>query len=241
MNANVILPLLSSLISFVFAALVFAQYRRRRKPYQLVWTLGLIWYAVSAGSEFLGNTGGWNVALYRWWYITGAFYVAAYLGMGTLYLLAPRRVAHAIMVALAIGSVYAAWRVLTAEVDAALLPQAGQVVSGQALPASVRILTPFFNVFGAGALVLGAAYSAWVFWRRRLMPHRVTSNILIAVGAFIPSLTSGLSRFGFTDAFFLGEFLGVVLIFVGFLVSVEVFERRPAKATAPQGAAGARP
>ncbi len=241
LNANVVLPLLTSLISLTFAAVVCAQYLRRRKPYQLVWTLGLVWYAGSAGAEFLGNTLGWNVALYRWWYVTGAFYVAAYLGMGTVYLLAPRRLAHAIMAVLAIGSVYAALRVLTADVEVALLPRAGQVVSGQALAAGVRVLTPFFNIFGAGALVFGAAYSAWVFWRRRLMPHRVASNVLIAVGAFIPTVTSGLSRFGFTDAFFLGEFLGVVFIFGGFLVSVEVFERRAAVARTPQGAQSARP
>jgi hypothetical protein len=36
-------------------------------------------------------------------------------------------------------------------------------------------------------------------------------------------VTSSLNRFGVTWSFFLGEFLGLVLIFVGFLVSEEVF------------------
>mgnify|MGYP003352025612 CR=1 FL=1 len=47
--------------------------------------------------------------------------------------------------------------------------------------------------------------------------------ILLAVGGFIPSVTSGLNRFGFTQSFFLGEFLGVVFLFLGFLASIEVF------------------
>jgi hypothetical protein len=47
---------------------------------------------------------------------------------------------------------------------------------------------------------------------------------LIALGAFIPGVTSGLNRFGVTWSFFLGEFLGVLLIFAGFLVSEEVFK-----------------
>jgi len=51
----------------------------------------------------------------------------------------------------------------------------------------------------------------------------VPATILIAVGAFIPGLTSSLNRFGVTWSFFLGEFLGLLLIFVGFLVSVDVF------------------
>ncbi|MHB1135097.1 MAG: hypothetical protein ACYC4L_22220 [Chloroflexota bacterium] len=226
MNAMVILPLLSTLVSSVFAALVFAQYCRRRKPYQLVWTVGLLWFAISAGTEFLGNAFGWNVALYRAWYIFGAFFVAAYLGLGTIYLLAPRRLAHVVAALLIVASVYAVGRVLATPVDTRLLPAAGEIVSGRALSGSVRAWTPVFNIFGAGALILGAAYSAWYFWRKGIMRHRLVSNLLIAVGAFIPSLTGGLSRFGYTDAFFLGELLGVVTIFVGFLVSVEVFERR---------------
>jgi hypothetical protein len=230
-NLLVVLPLLSTLVSLVFAASVFAQYRQRRKPYQLAWTVGLLWYAISAGTEFLGNGFGWNLTLYRWWYIIGAFYVAAYLGLGTVYLTVRRRYAHAITALLVLGSVYAAYQVLGAPVDATLLPKAGEVVTGQALPGNVRILTPLFNIFGAGALVVGAVYSAWVFWRRGIMGHRVVSNILIAVGAFIPSLTGVLNRFGFSGLFFLGELLGVVTIFVGFLVSVEVFERRRARLT----------
>jgi sterol desaturase/sphingolipid hydroxylase (fatty acid hydroxylase superfamily) len=52
---------------------------------------------------------------------------------------------------------------------------------------------------------------------------RVPATLLIALGGFIPGLTSGLNRFGVTWSFFLGEFLGVLLIFAGFLVSEDVF------------------
>ena len=52
---------------------------------------------------------------------------------------------------------------------------------------------------------------------------RVPATILIAVGAFIPTLTDSLNRFGATELFQLGKFLGVVFLFAGFLVSIEVF------------------
>ena len=87
MDLNVVLPFLSSTLSFVFAAMVFDQWLRRRQPYQLVWSLGLLWYGISAGTEFLGSAFGWNEPLYRAWYLFGAFGVASYLGMGTIYLL----------------------------------------------------------------------------------------------------------------------------------------------------------
>ncbi len=222
---NVVLPLSSTIISLLFAILVFDQFLSRRKPYQIVWTVGFIWFAASAFTEFYGNSQGWNETLYRYWYLIGAYFVAAYLGMGTTYLLTPRWFAHIIMALLLVGSVYAAYLVVAAPVDIAQLPRVGEVVTGKALPGYVRFPLPVvFNTFGAGALIVGAIYSAIVFRRHRILPHRVISNMIIAVGAFIPSLTGLLNRLGQADVFFLGELLGVLVIFIGFLVSIEVFE-----------------
>jgi hypothetical protein len=58
---------------------------------------------------------------------------------------------------------------------------------------------------------------------RGRLNSRVPATLLIAIGGFVPSITSGLNRFGETTAFFLGEFLGVAFITAGFLVSIEVF------------------
>jgi hypothetical protein len=52
---------------------------------------------------------------------------------------------------------------------------------------------------------------------------RVPATILIALGGLIPAITSGANRFGATGAFFVGELLGVTFLFIGFLVSIEVF------------------
>ena len=52
---------------------------------------------------------------------------------------------------------------------------------------------------------------------------RAPATALIALGAFIPSITDSLNRFGSTEFFEFGKFLGVVFLFLGFLVSIEVF------------------
>jgi hypothetical protein len=57
----------------------------------------------------------------------------------------------------------------------------------------------------------------------RRIHSRVPATLLIAVGAFIPAITDSLNRFGSTEWFQLGKFLGVVFLFAGFLVSIEVF------------------
>src|SRR4030088_1083731 len=100
---NVLLPLGSALLSFVFAAMVFDQWLQRRHSFQLVWAVGLVWYGVAAGGEFAGGAFGWNEALYRTWYLIGAFFVAAYLGAGTIYLLRKSRFGYFAGVTVLIG------------------------------------------------------------------------------------------------------------------------------------------
>ena len=180
-------------------------------------------FAISSGSAFWIEAWGLNETTYRLWYLFGAVLVAAYLGMGTLYLLARRRTAHIIMAILLIASVYATFMVFTATIDLGAISASG--LSGEAMSDEVRLLTPFFNIFGTIALVGGAAYSAWVFWRRRAMPHRVVSSILILVGATLPAMGGTLSRFGLSSATAHGLLilLGVIVIFIGFLRGREVF------------------
>ena len=323
MDFNVVLPFLTSTLSFVFAALVVDQWMRRRQPYQLVWALGLLWYGISAGTEFIGGAFGWNEGLYRAWYAFGAFGVAAYLGLGTVFLLNRTRFGYfvattfwlaallsflvanryardgepasglvvAAVVALslvagvavaiatrrparAMGQVAAAFLVpgsMVAAVLAFTVPLAGPGFAidpstgapiGAAFPSDIRILTPPFNIVGAFALVLGAAYSAYIFMPKRrvvragdrggligvvtrgiavpvnfvaslpltwrslkagTLNSRVPATLLIALGGFFPSIADGLTRFGITWGLFVGQFIGVLLIFIGFLVSIEVF------------------
>jgi len=222
---NVALPLTSTIISFIAAILVFDQYLNRHKPYQLVWTVGFVWFGVSACTEFLGSSQGWNETLYRVWFLFGAYLVAAYLGMGTTYLLTPRRFAHAVMALLLLGSVYAAYLVITAPVDLSQFPRPGEIPTSAPLPQYVRsTLLIVFNSFGTIALVAGALYSAWIFMRKRILPHRVASNVLIALGTIVVASGGSLHRAGMPQFFFAAELGGILLIFIGFLVSIEIFE-----------------
>jgi hypothetical protein len=103
MQPHVLLPLLTSILAAVSALAVLDQWFRRRRPYQLVWAMGLTWYAVAAGAEFVGGSGGWTEAAYRAWYLFGAFGVAAWLGLGTVFLLRKTRFGYVVAVALALS------------------------------------------------------------------------------------------------------------------------------------------
>jgi len=107
----------------------------------------------------------------------------------------------------------------------------GRELYGHAIVSSgVRILTPFFNIYGTLTLVGGAIYSAWIFLRKRIMPNRVIGNVLIATGALMPAIGGTLSRFGLGGYLYLGELLGAILMFIGF---VQATAHRPEPRTAP--------
>ena len=80
----------------------------------------------------------------------------------------------------------------------------------------VRLTTPFFNIYGLLTLVGGAIYSAYLFWRKRVMPNRVIANVLIAAGALSIGLASTLTRLGYGQFLYLGELVSAILMFVGF-------------------------
>ena len=217
---NTILPFTSAFISFVFAFFLFRRYAARRGPHLLLWGIGMVFYGIGGFCEGFYGAFGWNPLVFRLWYLAGAILVAAWLGQGTVYLLAKRRWAHALMVLLGLGSLYAAIRVFGAELDPTLMTSSvhtGSELSGHAIVTpGVRSLTPIFNLYGTVTLVGGALYSAWIFWRKRVLLHRTIGNILIAAGAILPAFGGGFSRMGVPSALYISELLGAILLFIGF-------------------------
>ncbi len=225
------LPFLSSAVTFLFAALVFRRYLIRRGMHLLIWGIGLTMYGLGTINEAYYSAFGWHPLVFRLWYFFGAMMAAAWLGQGTVYLLARRAWADRLLVLLILGSIFGLIRIFGAELDPSLMP-AGEL-SGRAITSpGVRVLTPFFNIYGTVTLVGGAIYSAWLFWRKRILPHRVIGNILIAVGAMAPAFSGLLSRMGFSGYLYIGELFGAILMFLGFLratTPVEKYASTPAR------------
>ncbi len=230
---NTFVPFLSSAISIVFAVFVFRRYAKSRKPHLLLWGIGMVFYAIGGFSEGYYGAFGWNPLVFRLWYLFGAILVAAWLGQGTVYLLARRSWANGFMLLLSIGSIYGLIRVFGAELDPGLMTSSlhtGSEMSGHAIiTPGVRGLTPIFNLYGTVMLVGGAVYSAWIFWRKRVLLHRTLGNILIAAGAMLPAFGGAFSRMGISGALYISELFGAILMFVGFIRATTPIEEKTAQ------------
>jgi hypothetical protein len=228
---STLLPFVSSIVSFVFAIMVFKRYLSRRGEHLLLWAIGMTMYGIGGFCEAYYGVFGWNSLVFRLWYLFGAMLVAAWLGQGTVYLLAKKRWANILMIILGLASIFGALRVFGATLDPAAMRTSlhtGSELNGYAITSGgVRLLTPFFNVYGTVTLVGGAAYSAYIFWRKRILLHRVIGNVLIAAGALLPAFGGAFSRFGVGGVLYVSELLGAVLMFIGFIRATTPMKAEP--------------
>ncbi len=322
---SALLATLTAVVALLMTLALLDQWRERRRTYQLVWAIGSLLFGIAAACEALGAAGGWNVGLFKAWYLTGAVLNVGWLGLGTAFLLAKTRFGYAyafitalagiftvlsqvknhypdagsvavlylifsLVLAIAVaGETYfqnerwpriAAIGVIAVTLLATVMVAIAQLPAGQMaldnhgipildpLPGSLRLLTPLMNITGGFALILGALFSAYVFMpKRRVLGYsldpeqngdqmlfnlliapvaiivnfaaslpgaivalfrgrlhsRVPATLLIAIGALLISGTDLGVKDGATAIFELSKLLGVALIFVGFLISIEAF------------------
>jgi hypothetical protein len=322
---SILLPSLTALLAVVMAAALLDQWRERRRPYQLAWALGALFFGIASASEAIAAASGWNTLLFRAWYLTGAVLNVGWLGLGTALLLAKTRFGYAYAALVALSGIFtvlsqsrnhyadvgplvfgyliaalilaiaigvetyfqnerwpriAALGVIAITLLGLVLVAVAPLPDGpialdshgvpvlDPLPGLLRLLTPLMNVTGGLALVLGALFSAYVFMpKRRVLGYsldpgqtgdvmwfnlliapvaivvnfvaslpgavkalllgrlhsRVPATLLIALGALLISGTDFGVKSGSTEIFQASKLVGIALILMGFLISIEAF------------------
>jgi hypothetical protein len=224
MSINQILPFISTALMLGFTIYVFQRYFVRRALPFLFWGIGLAMFGLGSFAEvYLSLT--WSRAVFVMWYLFGAILNPAWIGQGTLYLLVRRRWVHIVSGVLILASLASVALMLSIPINASGF-HLGTPISQQY---KAIIPAPSFNIiliptiiFGTDGLVLlvgGALYSAFLFWRKRVLPNRVIGNILIAVGALSVATASELTHLGYGQFLYLGELLAAILMFAGFLTA----------------------
>ena len=224
------ISILMMICSGVFATLVLRSWLAKRRPHLLAWGGGLLLYFIASLSQVV-LTFMWSGLAYRLWYWAGALMVAPWLGQGTIFLLVRRgSIARNSMMALSLVSLMTfIWMFITPLTPS--LPWAvGQdivVLTDEIMPpfsGSVRAFVPITNGMGTLMLVGGALWSARLFASKQIMPNRVIGNALIALGGLLPASGGYFIRLGQPNYKFTLDLLGVILIFIGYLVATHLPE-----------------
>jgi hypothetical protein len=232
------LPFVSTVVVLAFAAVVLRRFSLKGGMHLLLWGVGLTMYGLGTLAEAYLALAFAPFMLHTW-YLFGAILNPAWLGQGTVFLLVRRKnVANILLIVLVLASILTALHVFSLRTDLAPY-NVGTTVSAQYKDVMERTslttaLLAVFAFYGTLALVGGALYSAYIFWRKRIMPQRVLGNVLIAAGALSPAIGGALAKSGGADVLFLSELLGAIIMFIGFRLATT---QQPVPVSAPQTAA----
>lgn len=230
------LPLSATLIAGAFAIVLLNRYfATRRRPHELMWGIAFFLFAVGAGCQVFADIGnGWTSPVARTYYLTGAILNVALLALGTIYLLWPRRAAHWVLGVVLILAIYSAFVVYTVPVSTSALA-AHSEVDWKALfsvDMTPRWLAAIASGVGSVVVIAGALWSALVFWRKRIMKHRMIGVLLIAAGTLLVGIGGTIKgAFHSDDYLYPTMVVGVTVMFAGYLQTIRPETRQSGATT----------
>ncbi|MDH3205536.1 MAG: hypothetical protein OEO79_02945 [Gemmatimonadota bacterium] len=232
------IPIATTVLAIFFAPVVFRRWQERKPaPHLFWWALGIAAYGVGTFTEGFTTLFGWNEWVFRSWYISGALLGGAPLAQGTVFLMFSRKTATIMAVAVGLTIVAGATVVMMAPIDYALVEShrlTGAVMEWR----QARLFSPFINTYAAIFLIGGAVLSAWRYRKDSAARHRFIGNCFIAVGALLPGIGGMATRMGHTEVLYVMEFLGIILIWIGYRYNVMPGARGAPAASQAVAAAG---
>ena len=223
-----VFPLTAMIISGLMAFVMLRRLRQKVRPHELIWTVAFAMFAAASGSQVFGDLFGWTAALARLYYVMGATLVVGWLGLGTWLLLVQKpRLRNVGVWSIIFLTGLSLGLVSLAPVDPVILVSEGWHALDK--PAALTVITILLNTAGTFVLVGGALWSAWVFWRKRIMSQRMYGLILLAVGAMTVAAGGSLTRLGHQQYLYIAMSLGIGLMFWGYLKTI-----RPAVASSAE-------
>jgi hypothetical protein len=206
-----LVPIAAALVALLFSLLLARSYRRRAAGEKLLWAFGFVLFAVAAGTEAVAQGAGWSPGVFRAYYLAGGVLTVAWLGAGSAWLQLPRRARDVMAGALAVATLAATATVLLAPIHEAVLGAAhsGRPPANGALGGHAFLWAIALNSVGTVALVGGALLSL-------VRRQRVRASLWIGAGALVLAMSTSMSRAGEYSLMYVGELVGIVMMFWGF-------------------------
>ncbi len=215
-----VFPFVAFAVALYFALQLTRRFMARRREFEGVWAVALLMYAVASLAMFGGVIDQWSTAEFRTYWLLGAVLNVPFLFLGEVYLLVKRRwVAHGLLILLIIGSAFAAYRILIAPLNEPGLdrsfPLGKEVFGDNSLPYR---LAQFYSFTAYFLLLGGLMWSALSMGRRRDLRSRTAGVLLIAAGATIVAIGSGIGAgFRLVALFSFSLAAGVAVMYWGFV------------------------
>lgn len=228
---TVALGAFAGLVASAFALVTADRWHRRHMTHHGAWTIAMVLFTVGSFALWWAASTGWSGGVFRVFFTAGAVLNVSWLALGSIALLFGDRIAIPLSRIVSLLSAFAIGVMVVApskrEFVASELPQARDHFG--ALP---RVLAAVGSGVPALVIFAGAIWSLVRLLRRqpaaanesRRRPvvstkRLVLSNVLVAFGTLVLSASGSLAgRLGEEQAFAVTLSVGVVILFVGFMV-----------------------
>ncbi|MDQ0190299.1 hypothetical protein JI721_09785 [Alicyclobacillus cycloheptanicus] len=210
--------LLVALLTGWFTVLVSLQYRRNHRLSHWFWALSLAFSCVASLAYCLTL---WITPHVPWlfvvYYVFGAMWMPAIMGLGSLSLHFSRRTVLVIAGIVCIVGLIGTVLMVRSPVSTRQLAQLGGgagtgiIAQGAWLPFLIVL-----NAFGAAAVFFIALLSAWRTFRRQAHKRLLYGNLWLAAGILIISAAGSAARLGSPAMFWITMFIGWIVTFVGY-------------------------
>ncbi|HYB79201.1 MAG TPA: hypothetical protein VEG66_05520 [Thermoplasmata archaeon] len=194
-----------SVIALVLAALVLRRYRNERRACYLYWGLGLFLFFVTLVEEAVLDFGVWSQPLIQSYLVLVAVLVGI-LSMGSAEISLARRWRWPYYGYLGVTSVALVVVGFTTTIPTSIISNG--VVSGLP-PTSIDLISSLITFPAAVLLIVSALYGTVKYRRYHLL--------YIALGTGVISAAGTLYLVSFPATLYYAEFLGILLLFLGFV------------------------
>ncbi|MCU1454338.1 MAG: hypothetical protein JWN46_2484 [Acidimicrobiales bacterium] len=233
----------ASLVSLAFALSTLERWLVRRRPHEAAWSASLFMFAAGSIALLFATGLGWSEWSFRAFYLFGGILNVPFLALGTVYLLAGEAVGRRVAQALVIVAAFSTGVVLIAPLKAPIAAR-GFPAGKDHLGVLPRVLAGVGSGLAALVIIGGALWSAWRLVRARragggaAAGRLAAANVLIALGTLIISAKALFSSLGDEEtAFSAAVAAGILVIFIGFLLTNQAPVPAAADATSPEPAA----
>lgn len=214
MNPVHYVPILTTILSALFAWSLYRRWTVRQAPHLWWWAFGITTYGLGTLVESAITLTGNSIALTKLWYVAGAILGGYPLAQGSLYLSWPRPFANRLTAVSLLFVVASSVLVFVSPVNVDALEATRP--SGAILGWSwVRLLTPFINLYAVFFLIGGAIRSAWRHYHDQGHYYRAWGNALIAFGAILPGIGGSFAKAGAVEVLYVAECVGLIIIWIG--------------------------
>lgn len=214
------LPILTTVFSAYFLTDIVSRYRIKGGNHLLWWSIGVFTFGLGTFLESAITLAGNSAFLNKSWYVAGAILGGYPLAQGSVYLHLKKKNADILTFITVPFIIFASICVFLSPINYEFLQSYRP--SGNSLEWQwVRLLTPFINVYAAIFLIGTAFWSAIKFFKVENGKNRAIGNILITIGALLPGVGGGMAKAGMVEALYVGEFVGIILIWLGYRICLK--------------------